>query len=110
MVGDDQIDAQCSSEVGGGVGGRAAVGGDDHGRALFGELLHDGRAQAVAVVEAIRESNEGLDVHHLEPGGQHGGGVDAVGVVVGEDRQLLLFLTRVVETFDGSWHVLQQLR
>src|SRR5438132_1461569 len=110
MVGDDQIDAQCASEVGGGVGGRAAVGGDDHGRALLGERLHDRRGQAVAVDEAIRESNEGLDAHQLEPGGQHGGGVDAVGVVVGEDRHLLLFSTRVDETFDGSGHGLQQLR
>ena len=85
VVGNDQIDAELAGQSGGGVRGGAAVRGDDDVCAGVGKLLDDGRGQAVAVDEAIRQAHVGLDAHHAQTRSEHGGGVDAVGVVVGED-------------------------
>src|SRR5262249_22514883 len=84
MVGDDQVDAKLAGQIGGFVGGGAAVGGDDHLCAGVSQLLDDWRGETVAVDEAVGQAHVRIDADHAQACRQDGGRIDAVGVVVGE--------------------------
>src|ERR1051326_1701189 len=110
MVGDDQVHAELFREVRGFMGGGTAVRGDDHLCTVTRELFDDERGQAITVDKPVRKTYAGFDAHHAQARAQHRGRVDAIRVIVGEHRDLLVPMTGSYQAFDGARDVLQQVR
>src|SRR5438067_1728788 len=110
MVSDDQVDAKLPGQVGGGVSGRAAVSRNDHSGAGVRQLLDDCGREAVAIDETVWQTNARLDADHAQPGGEDGGRVDAVGIVVREDGYLVVIGFGSDDSLDGNVDVLEQVR
>ena len=85
--------------------GDAVVDGDEHAGLARRRLVHDLRRDAVAVLGAVRDDVVDERAHGPQRLHRHGARGRAVGVVVGDDEELLAPRDRIGEENRGLTHV-----
>ena len=107
MVGDDQIDPKLPAERRLGIGGDAAVNGDDELHALLFERVDGERVQAVALLQPRGNIAGHMSAEPAQKLGHQAGRRDAVHVIVAEHADMLLFVQRPLHARAGRLHVEQ---
>ena len=102
VVGDQHFDAACRGRGDAVVAGDAVVDGDDQPRRHRGGCVDDLRREPVAVLEPVRDEEIDDGAHRREPAHADGARGGAVGVVVGDDHDLLAAGDRVGEARGGG--------
>jgi hypothetical protein len=108
VIQDDDFHGALAEPGNGLKGGGAAIHGYQEGSGELPEAVFQGiPAQAVALVEPVREVGVDGPAERPEDFEQQGGGGDAVDVVVAEDDDGLAALAGEEQALDGDGHVRQ---
>jgi len=103
VVGDDEVYAEFFCAECGGVGGDAAVDGDEEFGALVGEGVNCGFVEAIALVEAVGDVGVdcGFWCDGVEDVVEDCGGGDAVDIVIAEDGDFFVFVDGGEDSLGG---------